>query len=81
MASLRDVLNHVGKPFELHRDGVVIAQGLATVRPPLALVEPKAEPKIGDVLVFGGQRYTVVAVAAEKFQERLDHYRLEVRPS
>jgi hypothetical protein len=82
MASLRDVLNHIGKPVEIRRGGQVVTTVLGTERAGLALLEPKAEPAEGDELRFSdGRRFRVVSVEAEIVREKIDHYRARLSPA
>ena len=82
MASLRDVLNHIGQQALLEREGRLIARVLAIERGLVGFIEPKAEPSRGDVLRFvqSGRAFRVVNVVPESQQERTDHYRLELLP-
>lgn len=78
MASVRHVLNNIGRRAKIVRGQAVVAEVLASVRGSLALIEPKAEPLPGDILELPSGRYWVQSVAAELHEERLDHYRLDV---
>jgi len=81
MASLRDVLNHIGKPVEIRRGESVVATVLGTERAGTALLEPKAEPQVGDeIRLSDGRRFRVVTVEAEVVKEKVDHYRARIVP-
>ena len=82
MASLRDVLNHIGKPVQLERSGRPTLPSKAIRRGNEAFMEAKVEPESGDVLRFvdSGEAFQVVAVAGEQFLGKLDHWRLTLAP-
>jgi hypothetical protein len=83
MASLRDVLNHIGVPVRIERGNQVVGEVLGTARAGVVLLEPKVEPRPGDraVLVGTGQAFRVQSVHAETVGGRVDHYRLVVDPT
>lgn len=80
MASLRDVLDHIGKRVRLERADESTVEGLALVREPEAFAEAKLEPKPGDVLVVleTDRRYRVESSEAELVRGRVDHYKLRI---
>lgn len=82
MASLRDVLNHIGQPVEIRRGNTLVATVQGTERAGIVLLEPTAEPRAGDELRFvgSGRRVRVAAVRAETHQKKVDHYRADVQP-
>lgn len=81
VASLRDVLNHVGHAVEIRREGVTIGTVLGTERAGTALLEPKLVAKPGDELIWpGGRLFRVESVEAEVVQGRVDHYRVRLIP-
>lgn len=82
MASLRDVLNHIGKAVQLERPGTPPVASKAIRRGNEAFVDAKVEPQSGDLLRFvdSGEAFRVVAVAGEQFQGKLDHWRLMLAP-
>ena len=83
MASLRDVLNHIGRPVRIERDGVLVVEVKGIEKAGVALVEPKAEPLMGDTIRFlqTGKTARVQSVAAEAINGKIDHYRLGLEPA
>ena len=77
MASLRDVLNHAGKKVRVTTGAAASREGLAMKRGDLALIEPKLEPKVGDVLEFieTGERFRLDSAEPQEGQGKIDHYR------
>lgn len=81
MASLRDVFNHAGKPCTLERAGKPVGQALVILRGSEALLEPKVDPKTGDVVrLANGPGLVVTAVVPQHQMGKLDHYRITLRP-
>lgn len=83
MASLRDVLNHIGKDAEVIRGGQVAFAALAIRRGPDAFIEPRGEPQQGDRLRFieSGESFRIESAQPEQVHGRLDHYRLKLAPA
>lgn len=79
MASLRDVLNHIGKPVQVLRAGAIVGTVLGTERGGIVLLEAKVEPHVGDELhLADGRRVRVAAVESESVRGKVDHYRARV---
>lgn len=80
VASLRDVLNHIGRRVRLERGGAPVGEGLGLFRGETAFVEARLEPRPGDVLrvLDDESAYRVDASEAEIVQARVDHYKLRV---
>lgn len=80
LASLRDVLNHIGKAVIIEREGSVVVEVKGIERAGVAFIEPKVEPLVGDTLRFveSGRRFRIRSVAGEAVNAKVDHYRLDL---
>lgn len=83
MASLRDVLDHAGKPVRLTPPGGAPREGRALRRGDVALLDPKLEPSPGDRIEFleTGEAYRLESAEAQEALGRVDHYRARLSPA
>lgn len=80
MASLRDVLNHIGKKVRIERADESEREGLGLIRGNKAFTEANLAPQAGErvTLLETGEVYRVVSSLPKMIGGRVDHFELEV---